>query len=253
MRVEDIGEGEPEYVVLGMVHGDEPCGRAAIERFLESSIEVDKPVRFIIANEEAADQDIRFIDTDLNRSFPGDPESDSHEERLAAEMMPLIEGKKILDIHSTRSHPGPFATLTYLNEGTLELCRSAGVESVVQFPEESGTLHEQVEAGIVLEVGYQGTEEAVERAYSVLFNFLAAEGVIDAEFERSSPDVFRYCETVEGTGWEFVAENFEKVSEGQVFARRDGEELVADEDFYPVLMSTGGYEDILGFKAMKVR
>ncbi|MFB6292461.1 MAG: succinylglutamate desuccinylase/aspartoacylase family protein [Candidatus Nanohaloarchaea archaeon] len=251
IRIEKLGQGEPRHVIVGSVHGDEPCGKNAIERFLETGIEVEKPVKFIIANEEALEEDTRFLDTDLNRSFPGDSESDSHEERLAARISEHLEGK-VLDIHSTRSYPRPFATLTYMNEGTYELARATGAENIVHFPEESGTLHEQVDEGLVIEVGYQGTEGASERAYGMLLNFLAARGIIDGEYELSDPAILRYYETVEGRGYEFTGENFEPVRKGEVYARRGEEELRAEEDFYPVLMSTSGYEDKLGFKAKKV-
>jgi predicted deacylase len=250
MEVTQLGEGEAEYVIVGSVHGDEPCGKKAIKRFSESEYELNEPVKFIVANEEALEQNERFLDTDLNRSFPGDSESENHEERLAAEIMKEIEGKKVIDIHTTRSYPEPFATFTDLNQTTLQLLESSGVENAVLFPEESGTLHEQTD-GIVVETGYQGTQQAVENAYDLIVNFLASEGVIDAEFQRSDPDIYQYYETVEGD-WEFVAENFRKVKKGEIFGKREQETREAEEDFYPVLMSTEGYEGKLGFKARKV-
>lgn len=250
MKIQKLGVGEPEYVIVGSVHGDEPCGKKAIERFLENDYDLKEPVKFIIANEEALEQGERFLDTDLNRSFPGNSESQSHEERLAAEIMTEIKGKKVLDIHTTRSYPEPFATFSNLNRTTRRMIRSTGVENAVLFPQESGTLNEQGN-GIVIEAGYQGTEEAVDNAYEVLVNFLASEGVIDAEFERSDPGIYEYYDTVEGD-WEFTAENFHQVKKGEVFARRGDKELVAEEDFYPVLMSTEGYEAMLGFKAKKI-
>lgn len=250
MEVTKLGEGEAKYVIVGSVHGDEPCGKQAIERFIESEYKLNEPVKFIVANEKALEQNERFLDIDLNRSFSGDPESDSHEERLAAEIMKEIKGKKVIDIHTTRSYPEPFATFTELNEVTKRLLESSGVENAVLFPEESGTLHEQTD-GIVVETGYQGTQKAVENAYNLIVNFLASEGVIDADFKRSDPDVFEYYETVEGD-WEFVAENFQKVRKGDIFGKRKQETLEAEEDFYPVLMSTEGYEGKLGFKAKKI-
>ncbi len=250
MRVEKLGEGEAEYTVVGSIHGDEPCGKKAIERFLEEDWEVEKPVKFIIANEEALEENERFLDADLNRSFPGDKDSEKHEERLAAEIMDEVEGTKVLDLHTTRSYPEPFATFSRLNETTNSLIESAGVENAVLFPESSGTLNENVD-GIVVETGYQGSEQAVENGYEVMINFLAAEGVIDADYETSTPNIFRYRGTVEGD-WKFLAENFVKVRKGEVFAENGEEKLEAEEDFYPVLMSTDGYEGQLGFKAQKV-
>ena len=250
MKVYRKGKGDTELTVVGSVHGDEPAGRDAIENFLEEEHEFLRPVQFIVANEEALEKDERFLDTDLNRSFPGNSESKSHEERLAAKIMEEIKGTKVLDIHTTRSFPQPFATLTDLNEVTRDLLESAGVKNAVLFSEESGTLHEQTD-GVVVETGYQGSVQARKNAEGVIRNFLAAQGAIETDFEKSDPLIFQYYETVEGD-WEFLADNFKKVEKGQVYAQRDGEELEASEDFYPVLMSTKGYDGQLGFKAKKL-
>lgn len=248
MKVYRKEEGEPEFSVVTSIHGDEPAGKKAVERFLEEEHEFRKPVQFIIANEEALEEDERYLDTDLNRAFPGDPESEHHEERLAARIMEEVGDTKVLDIHTTRSYPLPFATFTHMDDDTRDLLRSAGVKNAVYFPEEKGTLHEQVK-GIVVETGFQGTEMAIHSAVGVMTNFLGAQGVIDVDYRASEPRIFRYEETVEGE-WDFLAENFARVRKGEVYARNGEKELVAEEDFYPVLMSTNGYEGKLGFKAV---
>ncbi|MCJ7479075.1 MAG: succinylglutamate desuccinylase/aspartoacylase family protein [Candidatus Nanohaloarchaeota archaeon QJJ-7] len=251
MKVEKRGEGEPEITVLGSVHGDEPAGKKAIERILSEDLDYERPVQFIVANEEALEKGRRFLETDLNRSFPGSEESNSREERLAHELLEQVEDTKVLDIHTTHSYPEPFATLKNLDEETLELVRAAGVDRAVYFPLESNTLTEYVERSVIVEAGRQGTEEAVDNAVEVIRNFLAYHGVIDSDYEVSDPELFQYQDTVDGD-WEFTAENFEVVEEGETFAVRKGETLEADEPFYPVLMSTQGYEGMLGFKAKKL-
>jgi succinylglutamate desuccinylase len=252
MRVEKLGDGKAEYAVVANLHGDEPCGREAVEKFLSEDRETRKPVKFIVVNERAVEQDTRYIDDDLNRSFPGDPESDSHEERLAAELMEEVEGTKVIDFHSTRSQDEPFATVSDIDDETLELVRASGVQDVAYFPSESGTLNEQEIPAVTIEAGRQGTRQAADQAYEILVNFLAAEGVIDADYELSEPEIYRYYETVEGSDLEFVAENFSLVEEGDVFAYQGDHKVKAQEDFYPILMSTDGYEDILGYKAQKI-
>ncbi|MDY6773985.1 MAG: succinylglutamate desuccinylase/aspartoacylase family protein, partial [Candidatus Nanohaloarchaea archaeon] len=154
MKVEKRGEGEPEITIMGSVHGDEPVGKKAIERILSEDLEFLKPVQFIVANEEALEEGKRFLDTDLNRSFPGSEESDSREERLAHEILEQAGGTKVLDIHSTHSYPDPFGTLKNLDEETLELVRAAGVERAVYFPGGSGSTTEYVERAIIVEAGY---------------------------------------------------------------------------------------------------
>ena len=251
MQVFTKGEGETEITIVGSVHGDEPAGKNAIKNFIEKEIEYRKPVKFIIANEEALEKDVRFLDTDLNRSFPGNTESESHEERLASELMEEIKDTKVLDIHTTRSYPEPFATFTHLNDATVSMMKASGVNYGVHFPEEAGTLHEQT-TGIVVETGHQGTDQARKNAEKVIESFLSSMNAIDIERpENDNPlEIFRYFETVEGD-WEFLAENFELVEKGTVFAEKEDDVLKASEDFYPVLMSTDGYDGILGHKAQK--
>jgi len=103
----------------------------------------------------------------------------------------------------------------------------------------------------VLEAGFQGSNRAVENAERAIKNFLAYFGAICGDFELSDPDVYEYYETVDGD-WTFLAENFKQVEKGEVYADKDGEKLEASESFYPVLMSTNGYDGILGYKARRL-
>lgn len=251
MKVEKLGKGKAEYTVVGGIHGDEPCGKNAIEKFLTEDWDIKKPVKFIIANEKALAEGTRYIDWDLNRSFPGDERSHIHEERLAAEIMEEVQDTKVLDIHSTKSFDQPFSTFSRMNKVTYNLMRSAGVERGIYFSPNEGSLNEQQD-GIVVEAGHQGSDKASENAYKVLVNFLASEGVIDADFERTEPELFKYYHTIKKGGKAFTAQNFRLVKKGEVFAKKGARELRADEDFYPVLMSTNGYEDILSHKARKI-
>lgn len=250
MNVEKRGEGEPEYSIVGSIHGDEPAGKNAIETVLDEDLEFKKPVQFIIGNERALKREVRYTDCDLNRSFPGEKKSEKYEERLAAEIMGQVEDTKVLDLHTTHSYPHPFATFSNLNDTTRDLLKSTGAKNAVYFPESSGTLNGQLN-GVVVETGYQGTQQAEANAVGVIKNFLAAQGVIDSKYERTEPNIFKYYATVEGD-WEFTAENFKEVRAGESFAERNSDKLVAKEDFYPVLMSTNGYEGQLGFKAEKI-
>ena len=252
MRVEKLGEGEPEVAIVGSIHGDEPCGKKAIERFIQSDIAVEKPVKFIIANEKALEKDTRYVEKDLNRSFPGDISSEVHEERLAARILEQVEGMNVLSIHSTKSYEEPFAAQSILNEEIMDLVKKTGVEIVSHGDEELGCLGEYARA-VEAECGFQESDQAAENAFKLMKNFLAANKVIDEDYSLSDPEVFDIYETVREPDFKFVASNFQKVEEGEVYALDDGEEVRAEEDFYPVLMSTNGYSSILGHKAKKVK
>ncbi|WP_266078563.1 M14 family metallopeptidase [Haladaptatus caseinilyticus] len=251
MRVETVGDGTPELAVVACLHGNEPCGKTAIERVLAENPAFERPVRFIIANEEAVKEHVRSIDEDLNRSFPGDPDGSTHESRLAAELLSQVHGCDVLDLHSTRSHPEPFALVSRLNERTKRLARATGAARVVDVSYIAGGLIDQSN-GVAVECGFRGTRRAERNAERVLRNFLGVMGALDTLSEEGDPELYRIFDVVEGSGYEFIGENFVRVETGETFARRDGEVLRAERPFYPILMSTDGYEDILGFQAERV-
>lgn len=74
MRVSTIGSGAPEIAVVGGIHGDEHCGVAAIEALRARPSLFDDPAKCLIANERALEANERYVDTDLNRGFPGQPD-----------------------------------------------------------------------------------------------------------------------------------------------------------------------------------
>ena len=233
---------------MACVHGDEKSGWEAIKKLRNSDYNFNKSVKVVLANEKAYEKDQRFVDVDMNRVFPGDPDSDRYEERVAAELLEEVGDLKIIDLHSTASEDAPFAIVEYPSDSQLEMLRSLGLEKVADMTH-VGAKNPELEF-VAAEVS-EKSENPGEDAYEILVNFLAAEDVIEEVYERVEPDLYRVYETAEGKNFEFIAQNFQKVEEGEVFAKKKDEQKVADEDFYPVLMSTDGYEEMIGFKAKK--
>ncbi len=92
MRVAQLGSGTPEIAVVAGIHGDEPCGVRAVERLLDDPPAVERPVKLVVANETALERRVRFVDEDLNRTFPGDPNAKTHEGQLAHRLVEELEG-----------------------------------------------------------------------------------------------------------------------------------------------------------------
>jgi len=252
MKTFQKGIGEPEIAVVYCTHGNETEGEKAVENLLNSGTEFRKPVKFILANEKAYQKNQRYIDTDLNRAFPGDSDRELYEERIAAEMMEELEGLKVLDIHSTESRPTPFSLFTSRNEKVVEALKEVNIEKAVEisFTPGCGINHY---GGIEVEVGPRGTEEAVKQAEQILSTFLVNNDVIEGKASQSVPEVFEVTGEVDRPNgeWKFFGENFVEVQENEVYARSSkGRKLETSESFYPVLMSES-YENILGFKAVK--
>ena len=86
-----------KVLVIGGMHGNEPLGIQLAERLTNKPM---KNVTAIIANTEAKQQNKRFTNTDLNRSFPGDDKS--YEGKRAKELLMLCQDfDLVLDFHNT--------------------------------------------------------------------------------------------------------------------------------------------------------
>lgn len=215
----------------------------------DSNFEFESAVKLIVANERARRLDERSVEKDLNRCFPGDSESDVYDERLAAKIMEEIEGLRVIDLHSTVSKPTPFAF--YIGD-KHELLRNSGVECAVDLSYLPETMMNYME-GISIECGARGTRQAAKTAFKATKNFLAAEGVLEADFSRSRPELFEIFDESMGSKYTFEAENFRKVEEGEVYAVNGSDKKKAEQDFYPVLMSDNGYSHKIGYKGRKIK
>ncbi|WP_396612316.1 succinylglutamate desuccinylase/aspartoacylase family protein [Haloferax sp. S1W] len=281
MRIYELGDGTPEVSVVGSIHGDEPCGARAIERLVAEDPDVERPVKFIVANEEALDADVRFLDDDLNRVFPGDPNADSHERRLAYDLGREVRGTTAFSIHSTQSYADPFAIVDTVDAISRSILPHLPVDVVVETNNfADGRLIEHAHT-IEVEAGLQKSDEAAKNAYWLIRAFLTATNVLPAPAvasdggdasddeapvakdarlrlaapEENSLDVFRLLEMIPkpvAEEYEVLAKNFEPVESGEPFARADDETFIADRDFFPILLSAYGYANIFGYAGEKV-
>lgn len=255
MRIEQRGEGEPEVAIVGGVHGDEPCGPAAIERTLAADYTYERPVVFVVANEPAIEAEVRYLDTDLNRSFPGDPDADSRETRLAAELADVVGDCETLSLHSTQSYERAFAIVKAVDDFARGVCPQLSVDAVVDAGAfDRGRLFTVAPRTIEVECGFQGSAQAADNATQLVFEFLAATGAIDADPGTTPTELplYRLDRSISKDSapeYEVPASNFERVEAGEAFAIAGDEAVEAAEPFYPVLMSAYGYDELFGFAA----
>ena len=86
-----------KILVIGGMHGNEPLGIALVKSLAQEPID---NVDAIFANQKAIANDCRFINSDLNRSFPGDSKSSVYENRRAAEILKMTKDYDlVLDFH----------------------------------------------------------------------------------------------------------------------------------------------------------
>lgn len=255
MRVEVLGDGPPEVAIVGGVHGDEPCGVRAVERLLAEPPPVERAVKLIVANERAIEAGVRYVDEDLNRVFPGDEDADTHESRLAVQLAEELDGLTVLALHSTQSYPAPFAVVQSADGPTRRLYRRLPVDAVVETEGfVNGRLFEANCELVEVECGLQRSEQATENAVRLCRAFLAAADVLPGAAEPRDVPAFRLTRSVPkepASEYEVCVENFQPVAAGEQFAAVDGRPVVADEPFYPVLLSANGYEERFGYAAQR--
>ena len=135
------------------VHGDEKIG-VDVMRKIEQSQEID----WLIANDKALDANKRFINVDMNRAGPGNPNSEKHEERRAAEIIAKAqEFNYMVDLHGSKSDTGLFVIITKPSFVDLLLALQFKIANIVFWlPSEkrpTGPLVEFLEPAIEIEAG----------------------------------------------------------------------------------------------------
>ena len=258
--------GSARVAIVGGIHGDEPAGVRIVERLADELDPLDPSgggggdgdageaglVRLILANEPAIEAETRYTDTDLNRAFPGDADSDEYERGLASRLTAELEGMDaVLALHTSHSAPPPFAIFSDLTESVRRTVTGLPVAHVVDASGlRSTTLDSTVQHTVSIEVGRQGSEEAVEFGHEACLAFLRVHGAV-----ADKPPTFSETTVVEGR--EEVPKgggvphvhfaNFEAIPEGAVFAEDDVyTHRVEEPGLVPILASEDGYDDIFG-------
>jgi succinylglutamate desuccinylase len=256
VSVSILGPGEPDLAVVGGIHGDEPCGIRAIRHVLDSQPDLERAVKLIVANPPASVTQRRYLDADMNRIFPGDPDSEDRERRLAARLRDVVEDCHVLSIHSTHSSSVPLAFVSGDHPEAQRLASRLPVRYVVnQKPAIEGAFT-ACGSVVSVEAGRQTTEEATENAAKLVRAFLRETDALPGDPETTDSRYYSLTDAVEKPSdderYDLLVENFHHVDPGTTYARSDDDELVAEESFYPILMSETGYDERFGYKGQKV-
>ena len=255
--IERGAAGAARVAIVGGLHGDEPAGERIVRRLADRLPEPaettgEGTVRLIIANERALEAGVRYTDTDLNRAFPGDADSDEYERALAPEIRDAVDGMDaVFAIHTSHSVPPPFAIYSELTDSVHRTVTGMPVDYVLDASGLRGTTMDSVVPHTVsVEVGRQGSQQAVDFGYESTLAFLRVHGALDDEPPTFSPvTIVEGIEEVpKGSGEPHVNyANFEAIPEGEVFASDDEyTHRVEEAGIVPVLASEHGYEDIFG-------
>ncbi len=122
-----------DLLITGLMHGNEVIGIEVINRIISYFIknkEININLGLLLCNLEAAKQDVRFIESDLNRSFSV-AEVKTLEHRRAVEIAKIVDQADfVFDLHQTVE---PSLTPFFVIEHNHELIQIAN-QLLPQFP-----------------------------------------------------------------------------------------------------------------------
>lgn len=215
-------------------HGNEKLPIRAADTLI-NQIEV------IVANPKAVSAGVRYLETDLNRSFPGD-NLGKYEERLAAELKNRLEEfGEVVDFHTATCGTPLFAIVTKLTKNHLDLVRKLGVKKVVYMENSiaSGkSLIDHVKVGVSIEAGREKTGSVLRRIEKVMRHYLAGKMLPMQSLEIYS--VFEIMKrSEENNKLPIGARNFKKIS-------------INGQECYPVLARETSYPQVLSLLARRI-
>ncbi len=156
---------KPKLIIVCCLHGDELFGLKVFKHY-QSTPKLLDGIKLILANEEAIKQNVRGIDADLNRSFPGSREGNA-EEQLASQINAEIhDAPYLIDIHTTTSDIQMTPIITDLNDRTRKIIQGCESDQIahMQKPLGANSLIGQVAGGVSLEFNesYAKTKAAMQ-------------------------------------------------------------------------------------------
>ena len=164
---------QKETLLIVSTHGDEKIGLEAIEQLKKKKL--DKFFDYIIANPKANMENKRFIEKDLNRSYPGNKKSKYYEEKLAYKNYQIaLKYKYIIDIHEANEGINDFMIVARNDLGNLFPYERIDLKTILLWPDPKGPLCGELENAIELEFGMKNRnrKKIVAKASLIIENFL---------------------------------------------------------------------------------
>lgn len=265
------GKKGPLLFVTGGIHGNEPSGVKALEKVFKelekTRPEIEGTIVGVAGNKMALNQNKRYIDEDLNRTWTKENieagGKDTHETKEMFEIIDILKQyhendftkRYFLDCHTTSSPSLPYVSVQVVNDNDEWAHRFPtyiirGFSDII-----TGDIDHYLSrtgmTGFVFEAGQHTDKTSVENHEGVIWLALKEACNLDLERISTYPDcVNRFAkknappqktfEIVYRHGLEDSDifemqpgyENFQKIKKGELLAKQNGNEVKSEWDAY---------------------
>ncbi len=121
-----------KLLLLGSQHGNERLGDALYAHLLNHHSNLVEYIKFMVGNPKAHKKNVRFIESDLNRSY--NSSLNTYESRRAQRIQKHIHENNfdiVLDLHTTTCKQPPSVIVADLNERRRKYLRSSAINKIV--------------------------------------------------------------------------------------------------------------------------
>jgi succinylglutamate desuccinylase len=240
-----------------LTHGDEIIGLKVAKEL--KKLKISKDILTInIANKKAYKLKTRCIDSDLNRSFPGN-KNGNYEERLAYKLNNIIKEYDIVfDIHSTTSSLKDALIVTKFNKDTQELIDVISPKYLLFMNIfKDNALLSNAKIGIGFEYGNNDDVQVLSNIVTDIKKVLAHLNIIDKfDYKKRKTKYFKIDNSViKPVEYKLLPniENYRLIKKGTIYATDGKDCLIADRNFYPILFGEKTYANIFGFEGIKIK
>ena len=253
-----------KILIVGATHGHEKIGLLIIDELKKQSL---TGVEFLVGNPDAAEKDIPFLESDLNRVFPGKLDG-TYEEKRAFNLSPIIKSADIvIDIHSTKTTDlgnQSMVIVTSYNEATQNILAVFKPPKVLYMRYKANSaLISQAKIGIAFEYGKDDSSQIFDATLHDIMEILvhADAAKVNPYINPRIPTETEVYEVYDAFQKEFSGDytlypdiqNFTLCQKDAIVCTTaSGMNVHALENFYPILFGNNRYTEILGFKSRKM-
>lgn len=261
----------PLLFITAGVHGNEPSGVQALERVFaelqKAKPEIEGTILGVAGNKKALQEDKRFIEEDLNRTWKEESIvnkiQETHEQREMNELIKVLEQypeqdftkRYFLDCHTTSSDSLPYISVQVVNDNDEWAHRFPtyivrGFSDIVY-----GAIDHYLSrtglTGFTFEAGQHTNKTSAENHEGMIWLYLKEACNLDLTkigtypqcvenfSEKNAPDqktfeiIHRYgLEDQDEFQMEPGFKNFQKIKKGELLATKNGEEVRSEWDAY---------------------